>query len=183
MQIVMFAVNSADFVYFSFVLCFVWLFEIQFVCRFALFVGVWLASVAAASFWCYVVLFCISTFIFIYLCCVRVALYRRSGAASYLFCFVSFAAAACFFFFSFFLRCPLTNRIALRIAVVVVVFVASIPALCHRSIEEVATVTTSILATRVNDKMLSIKSECKTATANCSSSLPTVSLSIWSLLL
>lgn len=54
-----------------FYLCFVWLFEIQFVCRFALFVGVWLASVAAASFWCYVVLFCVSTFIFIYLCCVR----------------------------------------------------------------------------------------------------------------
>lgn len=109
----------------------------------------------------------------------RVALYRRSGAASYLFCFVSFAAAAACFFFSFFLRCPLTNRIALRIAVVV--FVASIPALCHRSIEEVATVTTSILATRVNDKMLSIKSECKTATANCWSSLSTVSLSLYGL--
>lgn len=46
MQIVMFAVSSADFVYIFF---FVWLFEIQFVCRFALFVGVWLAS-AAASF-------------------------------------------------------------------------------------------------------------------------------------
>lgn len=71
MQIIMFAVNSADFVYLFFVLLFDWLFEIQFVCRFALFVGVWLASVAAASFWCYVVLFCISTFIFIYLCCVR----------------------------------------------------------------------------------------------------------------
>lgn len=182
MQIVMFAVNSADFCLPIF--CVVWLTIWNSICLpFCPLCGRVIGISSSSVFLMLRSFICISTFIFIYLCCVRVALYRRSGAASYLFCFVSFAAAACFFFFSFFLRCPLTNRIALRIAVVVVVFVVSIPALCHRSIEEVATATTSILATRVNDKMLSIKSECKTATANCWSSLPTVFLSIWSLLL
>lgn len=169
MQIVMFAVNSADFVY---------LFFIVFCC-----LTIWnsiclpfcplcgrVIGISSSSVFLMLRSFILCFYFYFHLFVLRA---RRSGAASYLFCFVSFAAAvACFFFFSFFLRCPLTNRIALRIAdVVVVAFVASIPALCHRSIEEVATVTTSILATRVNDKMLSIKSECKTAATNCSSSL------------
>lgn len=68
MQIVMFAVSSADFVYFFFVFCLtIW----NSICLpFCPLCGR-VIGISSSVFWCYVVLFCISTFIFIYLCCVR----------------------------------------------------------------------------------------------------------------